>query len=405
MDLFFDATLSMKGFVTTQTPTAYELLVPMLERSVIEGWKGGQIRFYKFGDDIVPLPGRSYLDAVKEAFYSDSRLNRRTLIERVIDKADTNSLTVIVTDLFQTNADINQLSERLKEKFLVNNLSIGVYAIRSEFAGLVYDVGPNAYSFSYKSTKADNGRPFYLLAFGKHSDVAHYFDVLETSGLNATTEKHTLIFSSHLLGRPIGFAGSKLKTADKISEISTSNLLMSGFDDDRIKAFKITNGKTAAKLGAEISYNSQLSNVIQHGSGLTVDVTAWKGEDKGGKELVLVENPQALRAFRVDAKLAPDQIPFNKIQLQANLDVTELPAAGIYEYRIVLRPDHYALPGWVANWNLSDEDVAHGHRTPSEFNGAKTYNLENFLGTLQGALLSTTPPKVGEIYCFIQVDK
>src|SRR6266446_1861315 len=133
VDLFFDATLSMKGFVTPHTTTSYQLLVPMLERGVIEGWKGGKVTFNKFGDDIAPLPGRSYLDAVREAFYEDSRLNRRTLIERVIDRASTNDLTVIITDLFQTNADINQLSEKLKQKFIANNLSIGIYAIRSQF--------------------------------------------------------------------------------------------------------------------------------------------------------------------------------------------------------------------------------------------------------------------------------
>src|SRR6267142_1707450 len=224
VDLFFDATLSMKGFVTAQTTTSYQLLVPMLERGVIEGWRGGEVTFYKFGDDIAPLPGRSYLDAVKEAFYEDSRLNRRTLIERVIDRASTDHLTVIITDLFQTNADINQLSEKLKQKFITNNLSIGVYAIRSQFAGAIYDIGPNAYSFPY-TTKGNEGRPFYLLTFGKYSDVAHYFGVLDASGLNAVAEKHKLIFSRYLTSQPLAFARTRLKTADKISEISPSNLI------------------------------------------------------------------------------------------------------------------------------------------------------------------------------------
>jgi hypothetical protein len=404
VDLFFDATLSMKGFVTTQTTTSYQLLVPMLERGVIEGWKGGKVTFYKFGDDIAPLPGRSYLDAVKEAFYADSRLNRRTLIERVIDRASTDHLTVIITDLFQTNADINQLSEKLKQKFITSNLSIGVYAIRSQFAGAIYDVGPNAYSFTY-ATKPNEGRPFFLLTFGKHSDVAHYFDVLDSSGLNAIVEKHRLIFSRYLTARPLAFASTKLKTADKISEISPSNLLTGVSDDARIKTFKITKGKTVAKFSADIPYDSQLNDVMQYRSDLTAEVAAWKGEDKGGRELVEVENSLALKAFHVDIRLTPDQFPFSKAQLQAAVNVADLPGAGIYRYRILIRPNHYLLPEWVGNWNMRDEEITRWHRAPNDFNGAKTYNLENFLGTLQGAVLNTSPPKVGEIYCYIQVDK
>src|SRR3989442_1738726 len=38
VDFFFDATLSMKGFVTAHTASSYQSLVPMLERGVIEGW-------------------------------------------------------------------------------------------------------------------------------------------------------------------------------------------------------------------------------------------------------------------------------------------------------------------------------------------------------------------------------
>jgi len=404
VDLFFDATLSMKGFVTAQTTTAYQLLVPMLERGVIEGWKGGEVNFYKFGDDIAPLPGRTYLDAVRETFYRDSRLNRRTLIERVIDRAGTDHLTVIITDLFQTDADVNQLSEKIKQKFIANNVSVGVYAIRSQFAGPIYDVGPNAYSFNY-TARPNEGRPFYLLTFGKHADVAHYFAVLDSSGLKDVVDKHKLIFSRYLTARPLAFASAKLKTADKISEISPSNLLAGVPDDPRIKTFKITKGKTIAKFSSDIPYDSQLDDVMTYRSDLNTEITAWKGEDRGGKELVATESPQALKGFHVDIKLNPDEFTFKTAQLQTIVDVGSLPGAGIYSYRIVMRPNHYELPEWVADWNMRDDDVARWHQDSKSFNGTKTYNLENFLGTLQGAVLSTTPPKVGEIYCYIQVDK
>jgi hypothetical protein len=405
VDLFFDATLSMQGFVSTQTTSFYQLTVPLLERGVIEGWKGGQVTFYKFGDDIAALPGRKYLDAGKKDFFTDSKYNKKTLIERVIDRAVGDHLTVIVTDLFQTNADVNQLSEKLKQKFIANNLAIGVYAIRSQFDGKIYDVGSDAYFFAYTTTKPNTYRPFYLLAFGTHADVEHYFDVLSRSGLNAFPDKHEVILSRHLTSRPPSFAAAKLKTADKISEISKSNLLSRDYKGDRVRAFKISKGKAIAKFSLELSYDAPLENVMEYGGDLTAEVTAWRAEDTGAKELVPVENVQAQKAFHVVAKLTPDQAPFKKLQFQADLSVKDLPTAGIYSYRILLRPNHHSLPDWITNWNMRDEEIKAWHQKPKDFNGAKTYNLANFLSTLQGAVLSTTPPKVCDIYCYIRVDK
>jgi hypothetical protein len=406
VDIFFDATLSMKGYVSTQTAGIYQQTVPLLERGVIEGWHGGDVSFYKFGDDIAPLPGRDYLNAGKPVFYGDSKYNKKTLIERVIEQAKPDHLTIVVTDLFQTNADVNQLSDMLKQKFIAHNLAVGVYAVRSQFAGQVYDVGPDNYTFSYKSgDEGQSFRPFYLLAFGSHADIAHYFEVLAAAGLGGLSESHALIFSRHLTMLPASFAGARLKSADRISEVSGSNLLSRAYRGDRVKSFKISSGKTAAKFNVELRYDSALANVMTYGSELTPEVEAWKGEDTGVAELALVENEQARKAFQVSAKLAPEQPPFSALDLAAELKASELPTGGIYRYRVRLRPNHYVLPEWVARWNMNDSDIKAWHLRPQDFDGSKTYNLENFLATLQGAVLSTTPPEVCEVYFYIRVDR
>ncbi|HZE72495.1 MAG TPA: hypothetical protein VE135_23545 [Pyrinomonadaceae bacterium] len=405
VDLFFDATLSMKGFTLTQTSSSYQQSVPLLERAVIEGWRGGEASFYKFGDEIAPLPGRAFLEATKPQFYSDSKYNKRTFIERVIDRADLDHLTVIVTDLFQDNADVNQLSTKLKNKFIANGLSVGVLGIRSQYDGTVYDVGTDNYSFSYKSSeKPDSGRPFFLLAFGSHANVAQYFAVLELSGLSNFPERHALILSRFLTAQSAPFATAKLKTANKMSEISSSNLLESSTGQDHIKAFQITKGKTETSFTTEWAY-APLPNVIEHAPALAPELTAWKGENSGGKQLTLVESSAAKTALEITAKLFPETAPFSKLDLQARLNVKDLPASGKYCYRIVLRPNSYSLPSWVSEWNMRDIEIKTWHMKVGQFNGAKTYNLENFLSTLQGAVLNTTPPEVGDIYLYLKVDK
>jgi hypothetical protein len=405
VDLFFDATLSMQGFTLSQSSSSYQEVVPLLERAVIEGWRGGEASFFKFGDDIAPLPGRKFLEAVKPQFYSDAKYNTRTLIERVIDRADADHLTVIVTDLFQDNADVNQLSVKLKNKFLATGLAVGVLGIRSQYQGTVYDVGPDNYSFTYKtSEKPQTGRPFYLLALGSHANIAQYFTTLENSGINSFPERHALILSRYITAQPTPFASAKLKTANRISEISSSNLLAKSKRPDQIRAFKISKGKTEAAFSTDWAYQP-LPNVLEHSASLIPELTGWKGEDAGTRELTPVENQSAKNALVITARLLPGSSSFSKLDFQARLKVSELPTGGIYGYRIVLRPSNYALPGWVSDWNMRDGDIKTWHLRATEFNGAKTYNLENFLGTLQGAVLSTTPPEAGEFYVYIRVDR
>ncbi len=405
VDLYFDATLSMQGFTRSQSGSTYQQAIPLLERAVIEGWSGGEAAFFKFGNETAPLPGRAFLEATKPQFYSDSQYNTRTYIERVIDKADPNHLTVIITDLFQDNADVNQLSAKLKNKFIAAGLAVGVLGIRSNYEGRVYDVGPDNYSFEYRSSdKAQTGRPFYLLAFGSHANIAHYFETLERTGMINFPERHALIFSRFITAQKTPFASAKLKSATGISEISSSNLVAQNKRQEEIKAFRIIKGKTEATFTTDWPYEP-LANVMEHPPELEPELTCWKGEDRGNKEFIAVENPAAKSALQVTAKLLPKDESFGRLEFKALLKVNQIPTAGTYSYRIVLRPGNPTLPAWVRDWNMRDGDIRAWHLKPAEFNGAKTYNLENFLGTLSGAVSSTRRPEAGEVYVYIKVDK
>jgi hypothetical protein len=403
VDLFFDATLSMQGFTLTQSGSTYQQTIPLLERAVIEGWRGGEASFFKFGNETAPLLGRTFLDAAKPQFYADSKYNKRTFIERVIDQAQPDHLTVIITDLFQDNADVNQLSTKLKNKFIAAGLAVGVLGLRSQFHGKIYDVGAYNHSFAYNSSdKPQTGRPFYLLAFGSHANIAQYFATLERSGLSNFPERHALILSHFITATPTPFASAKLKTANGISEINSSNVVAQSKRQAQIKAFRIIKGKSVAEFSADWPYEP-LANVLVHSGDLQPDLTCWKGE-QGTKELSPVENSAAQKALHVDAKLFPDTGSFNNLQFRARLNVSEFPAAGLYAYKIVLRPVT-SLPGWVNDWSLRDGEIAASPLKAAEFNGAKTYNLANFLGTLSGAVSSTRQPEAGEFYIYIQVDR
>ena len=90
-------------------------------------------------------------------------------------------LVVIVTDLFQDDSDITQLIGHLKEKYIRKGHDVGLFGLRSQFDGTVYDIGiGEGSSMPYRSTPGnpETFRPFYLLVLGKYADIAHYFDRL-----------------------------------------------------------------------------------------------------------------------------------------------------------------------------------------------------------------------------------
>jgi hypothetical protein len=222
--------------------------------------------------------------------------------------------------------------------------------------------------------------------------------------MNAFPEKHVLILSSFLTGAATPFGPAKLQSADKISEISTSNVLTQGYRGEQVKAFKISKGKTEAHFSTEWAYQP-LPDVLEHSSELTPLIESWKGEDTGAKELVLSENREAKEALSLVATLIPERPPFNRLKIRADFKVSEIPTAGTYRFRIRLRPSRYSLPVWVSEWNMRDSDIKNWRLHPTDFDGAKTYNLESFLGTLQGAVLSNAQPEVGDIYLYLRLEK
>ncbi len=402
VDVFLDSTLSMKGFVSTGTNNNFQQTIPILESAVISRWAGGETHFFKFGSQIEALTNRSYLEAVKPQFYSDSDYNTLTLIENVIDSAKPDHLTTIVTDLFQNNSDINQLSDKIKKKYIAQGLGVGIFAIKSEFDGNVYDVGPDKYSFSYASgSDAKKFRPFYLLVLGPHAEISKYFEALTYAGLNKFPGElqQRVIFSPFIASPLANFEGA-IPNTNKIARQDPGTLVRPGAKDARIAEFKIIGLPDSASFSTELAYHP-LSDIVTTSNDLAPEITGWVCSDKANANpQSMSESAEAKSALQIKtAKFSSDN---QRIQLEAQIHPKTLPGDGIYEFRIVLRPRDYTLPGWITDWNMKTDLIDYWHRTPSEFDGSKTYNLENFLKTLWGAVLDAHHPKSAILYVYIK---
>lgn len=141
-DIYIDASFSMVGFVTPGN-SFYVRTLQMLERAFISGWpkRSNSLKFYKFGSKISKIERDQVLSAAFAEFYMDPEIRAQTRIEKVIENANSDNLNIIITDLFQIDADVNLLIGSLNQKFLTKHNSVGVLGIKSHFNGKVFDVG------------------------------------------------------------------------------------------------------------------------------------------------------------------------------------------------------------------------------------------------------------------------
>ena len=111
-DIYFDATVSMKGFTTLAAGNVY-LTLPDLLGDLCGS--AGETRFFAFGEQIRPLDGRSYRQFTTPNVYTEPI----TAVANVIDRADTAHLSIIVTDLFESDADWSNVTQKIREKFFL----------------------------------------------------------------------------------------------------------------------------------------------------------------------------------------------------------------------------------------------------------------------------------------------
>ena len=409
--IYFDASLSMQGFVDPGS-TRYTRMCPYLESVIVSGWTDGRADFFQFGERVKPIDRDAYLDVISVDFYENKNINRETFIQKIIDHEDQsvgngmevsntpeeltevvrsteevnqskreNRLVVIVTDLFQDRSDINLLVNQLKEKIIKNDFEVGLFGIRSEFKGRVYDLG----SIDPGSIKHESGpdpekfRPFYLLVLGRHADIAHYFDRLKASGF---PEAHTIIFSQYLVNPLLSIDGDSI-------EPKLVNLIGDTFKSvpPHVKQFRIRDNAKPASISAKLVYVPLQHAMFFDSDTFEVSILA-KHAPMGETERSL----EAQKGLNVTSTLLKNE-EGNELTVDFKLDSQSLPRKTIYLYEVILRPgiDTYRAPEWCSDWDMGTVP-----------DGSKTLNLVNFVRDLSQVTARMHHPKIAEFRCYIE---
>lgn len=415
--IYFDATLSMQGFVVPDS-TRYTQICPYLESVIVSGWDDETVDFFRFGEQVEDIDRDTYLQAGYADFYEDENIYRETFIQKIIDYEDQlagdsitknttaeelteievsntseesaevitpseevnngrteHHLVVIVTDLFQDRGDINRLVAELKEKYIKKGLEIGLFGLRSQFDGTVYDIGIDQEPLPYKSKQEPKTfRPFYLLVLGKHADIAHYFDRLMANGFS---EAKTIIFSQYLVSPLLSFEGAAIEP----NNLNKTNYVS---EDPRLLQYEIVRNSLPAKISAKMEY-VPLPHAIPFDSNMLEDsIIAEHKPDRNGENK---RSPDAMNCLEVTPTFSE-----NELTVEFAL-ATSLPRKAVYLYEVTLHPaiDTYKVPDWCSDWNMG-----------AERNGAKTLNLVNFVRGLTETTVRDHLPKIAQFYFYIK---
>ena len=421
--IYFDATLSMQGFVVPNS-THYARICPYLESVIVSGWRDGKVDFFRFGEQVEPIDRNTYLQAGHADFYEQEHIYRETFIQKVIDYEDQlarnktegitisevstemevpntpeeltetvppteevnaekkeGELVIIVTDLFQDKGDINLLVAQLKEKYIKNGIKVGFFGLRSQFDGTVYDTGIGQAPLPYRSNpnNPETFRPFYLLVLGKHTDIAHYFDRLK---LNGFTEAKTIIFSQYLVSPLLSFEEASIspKNLNEMTHVSS--------EDPRLKQYEIVRSSDPAKISAEgLAYNPLRHAMFFDSNTFDASVIAKCKLDPNGVDEV---SQEAQECLQVTSTLSENE-DGNKLSVAFSLQSSSLESA-VYLYKVTLSPkiDSYRAPEWCSKWDMGNER-----------NGAKTLNLVNFVRDLSQVTAREHLPIIAKFHCYI----
>ena len=168
--VYVDGTASMAGYTNKNAPSVFKDVVKSLEPIFHARWKSNKIEFVRFGDAYVPFNGEDFLKFEREDFYKDTD----TRLDNVIKDTDNRNLSIIITDLFQTNQHYTSLSNALETKCFGNqaNRSFAIIGIKSQFKGKIYDVANHApVEYNSEDGNVASYRPLYLLVVGNDADV------------------------------------------------------------------------------------------------------------------------------------------------------------------------------------------------------------------------------------------
>ena len=395
-DIYLDGTTSMYGYVNYNGGTVYDDAVKELDRTLTKNWKSDTIRYVKFGDTFQEMNRDAFMQMEQVGFYDQ----KDTSLQKVVDQMDPNKLNIIVTDLFQTNQDLDSLIRSIKNKGMGEGKAIAVIGMKSQFNGKIFDVGKNMSSLEYMTTsEEDSYRPFYVLVMGDENDARAFVKSYQNSlPKNANV---AIMFLSSNLGIDTSLEADKASNKkEKGKENAAKMAIVSNLTSaNGVMQYRLKTDDALSTAGIRMYAKSAIGNIpdkyqlkLDRVEKWTDSYTPLKADDfiSGSVDDVGLKDGAVNVAFTLNAA------PIN-IQKEA----------GIYRAELSLIPDkdsYLKISSVFDDWNFDDSQIDEGQDALTKV-GNKTLNISKFSNMLANLNYELTVPGFHHLYVYFEVKK
>ena len=365
VDVYVDGTVSMSGFVSGGS-SHYVDFLDEVESTAANGWRKVDMRFFKFGSTVRPLGRPDFRTARTPAFYAERGMSAITQIDSTIECPGGAHIGIVLTDLFQSEGDVQAITSRIKNRCFARGLAVGVLAIPSQFDGMVYDARVAPYR--YTST-GDRGslRPFYALMFGAPEHLERLHHALRA---RPYVQAGHFLLVSPVVVEDYAVTLTKDRNAKHINRRSEERPNRFSFD--------VRKDGEGGMLLADVAVKLRPSSPDFRTE--AVQMVAFR-KDPGKSDSTRTED------------LALRQVRRRGDTLAAILDLRAPRQPGSYAYRVSLITgalDGFTTPAWVRTLSSAYPSAA------SDPN--KTLNLEKFVMDLRRAASSVHAPELARWY-------
>lgn len=199
-----DGSGSMIGYVNTNDSNYTKALEVI--GNLVTPSNSVSVEYKRIGDEQELTRDDFRRDAKSVGFYNATNSKYEGVSSSIQDaitppKEGRDKLTIIVTDL--EGDDGGKIAEALGKTYLnkdsVNKgYTVGVWAVKSQFKGEVFDPNSGNVKFSYNTEgkTAEDFRPFYVLFIGKHQEIVKQFEEIKKLDSELQTDSKMFIFPS-----------------------------------------------------------------------------------------------------------------------------------------------------------------------------------------------------------------
>lgn len=398
IEVLFDGSQSMAGYVNRQNtenqgetrPTEYTQFLRNL-RTLI-GERGYRPSYQKFGSSLAPL---QVMDSSLEDPSSYSAGS--TKLEAAINEVAATHLTLIVTDLFQSDRALGAVFQAIRTSILGPGLTLGVWGMTSYYNGIIGDIDiVRKDGEKVEVTKHYEGnRPFYLLAIGKHGAVIRFLEA-GSRHLTGADPDNLLVLSPEVLTSPISNHSLKIRGSSRASYRTIRCKC------GEIPTARLQNSEEAV-LDAQIDFDEVPFGPKLKIEALEQDLHFWVWKVVRPDDMPESES-YSFPPFRMDFEI--DEMGRARGANSSLRIVSEKLAMGAFHVvRVGLSAtrESFRYPSFCNTWNVDEEQLLEMKDIQQEFDGQKTLNLKKLVDRTWDGMLQNG--RLGSFFVYIDNDR